>query len=72
MNRSEHLQRCKDRALAYVKEGEISNAIASFQSDMSKHDDTRQHSALPLMALLLFDGKLSTPEQVTKFISGFN
>ncbi len=72
MNRTEHLQWCKDRALAYVNDGDITNAIASFQSDMGKHDETRTHAALPLMAQLMFSGNLSTTNEVTKFIEGFN
>lgn len=72
MDRAEHLQWCKDRALAYVEEGDLNNAIASFQSDMGKHDETRNHSALPLMSQMLFSGNLSTADKVIKFIEGFN
>lgn len=72
MNRQEHLQWCKDRALAYVTDGDLSSAIASFASDMGKHDETRNHSALPLMSQMMFSGNLSTADQVTKFIEGFN
>ena len=37
MNRTEHLQWSKDRAIEYVNTGDNPGAFASFQSDMSKH-----------------------------------
>jgi hypothetical protein len=63
---------CKERALEYAKEGDTQNAFASFMSDMSKHDETKDHSALKMMPMMLFGGMLSTPEQMSKFIEGFN
>lgn len=72
MNRIEHLQWCKERALAYVNDGDVTGAMASFQSDMGKHEETRTHTALPLMAQLMFSGNLSTAGEVSKFIEDFN
>ena len=72
MTRVEHLQWCKDRALEYVKIGDLPNAFASFNSDMSKHPETTGHSALRLGAMLFFGGKLSTPAEMEKWIQGFN
>ena len=72
MNRSEHLQWCKDRAMEYVGSGDTSNAIASFTSDMSKHPETANHSALKLMGMMMFSGQLNTPHECEKFILGFN
>lgn len=40
MTRDEHLQWCKDRAVEYVDRGELSMALASFTSDVRKHEDT--------------------------------
>ena len=40
MERSEHLQWCKDRANAYLDTGEIAAAFASMVSDMGKHKET--------------------------------
>ncbi len=72
MNRIDHLQWCKDRALEYVRNGDLTNAIASFQSDMRKHAETANHAALELMSMMFFGGHLQTAAQVEKFIEGFN
>lgn len=40
MNRSEHLKRCKDRAIKLIEQGKIAEGMASFTSDMGKHPDT--------------------------------
>lgn len=72
MDRSEHLQWCKDRALEYVALGDMSNAWASFTSDMGKHKETAEHSALSLGMMMLMGGHLDTVTEMTKFINGFN
>lgn len=72
MDRSEHLQWCKDRAMEYINTGDVTNGIASFTSDMSKHEDTASHSALDLMATMMFSGMLNTVADAEKFILGFN
>lgn len=70
--RAEHLQWCKDRALEYVESGDLNNAWASMASDMTKHDETKNHSAIMLGSEMLFSGHLSTADEMTKFINGFN
>lgn len=72
MTRAEHLQWCKDRAMEYVRQGELQNAFASFTSDMGKHPETANHSALELGAMMLFGGLLSSASEVEKWIMGFN
>lgn len=72
MNRSEHLQWCKDRALEYVENGDTKNAIASMTSDMSKHEELADHLALELGMMLLLGGHLSTTHQMREWIIGFN
>lgn len=72
MNRNEHLQWCKDRAMEYVDKGEVADGIASFMSDMTKHPETDDHSALELMTMMLFGGHLETAQEASKFIQGFN
>ena len=73
MDRAEHLQWCKDRALEYVRTGNNQEAFASFASDLGKHDETddaRQlctHLGMPMLMM----GHLNTPDQMTKFIEGF-
>lgn len=72
MNRAEHLQWCKDRANEYVDKNNLSEAFASFQSDMTKHPETDGHSALQIGTMLLIGGHLSTSGQMRNWINGFN
>lgn len=72
MNRKEHLEWCKQRALEYVAAGDLNSAFASFQSDMRKHEETANHTSLVTMNQLYFSGQLSTPEKMRDFIEGFN
>jgi len=72
MTRNEHLQWCKDRAMEYVSIEDTKQAFASFSSDMSKHPETAQHSALQLGAMLFFGGHLNTVAEMRKWIEGFN
>lgn len=70
--RDEHLQWCKDRALAYADRGDNTNAIASMASDMSKHPETENHAALQLMVMLAMTGNFDRPGELRRFIEGFN
>jgi hypothetical protein len=73
MTRAEHLQWCKDRAIEILdKGGSPAEAYASFASDMGKHNDTANHSALQLGMMMLFGGHNQTNEEMKKFINGFN
>ena len=73
MNRSEHLQWCKDRANAYVDMGDLEQAFASMGSDIRKHDETRNHESTIMLGMqLMMIGDLDTPEKMRKFINGFN
>ena len=72
MNRADHLQWCKDRALEYVENHDTINAFASFQSDMTKHPETDGHLALEIGTMLLLGGNLSTAHQMREWIIGFN
>lgn len=72
MTRAEHLQWCKDRALEYINAGDTSQAFASFNSDMSKHPETANHSALQLGGMLFMGGHLKTIPEMEKWILGFN
>lgn len=73
-NRKEHLDWCKKRALEYVSIGDYKQAFNSMHSDLGKWPDTRPLQelsstlGLPLMAA----NKLSTKEQMTRWIEGFN
>ena len=72
MTRSEHLQWSKDRALEYVKIGEFPQAWASMTSDLQKHDETADHTAIGLGMMLFMGGQLSTAPEMENFINGFN
>jgi TorA maturation chaperone TorD len=72
MNREEHLQWCKIRALEYVDSDDIQNAWASMASDMQKHEETKDHIAINLGMSLMMIGQLSTPQEMRKFIEDFN
>lgn len=72
MDRGEHLAWCKKRALEYVDRGDVQTAWASFVSDMKKHPDTSDHSALELGFMLSMTGNLKSPMEMRKFIEGFN
>ena len=70
MTREEHLQWCKGRALGYVDDPQ--NAVASMASDLSKHPETETHIGIQLGLGLLMSGNLSNPQDVAKWINGFN
>lgn len=72
MTRAEHLQWCKDRALEYINNGDITNAYASICSDLTKHEETANHAGITLGMGLMITGKLDNVEEMRKFIEGFN
>lgn len=72
MDKKEHLQWCKDRALEYLDEDDVAQAYASFASDMSKHEETKDHSALELGVRMMFGGHLKSVNEMRNFIEGFN
>ena len=72
MNREEHLQWCKNRALQYVDQNDTTNAFSSFQSDIGNHEGTANHMALELGTMLLLGGHLSGQSQMRDWIAGFN
>lgn len=72
MNRQEHLQWSKNRALEYVKNGDNQNAFLSMQSDLSKHEELANHLALQMGTMLLMGGHLKTEDEMTNWIVGFN
>lgn len=72
VTRGDHIAWCKMRALEYVDEGDLVNAVASMLSDLGKHPATSCHVGISLGVTLQFTGQLKTEEQVRKFIEGFN
>jgi len=72
MTRKEHVEWCKKRALEYVDQGDITNAFASMGSDLNKHSETTNHPGIMLGMQMMMIGKLSTQEEMRRFIEGFN
>jgi hypothetical protein len=73
MNRDEHVEWTKQRAILELESGEPRaplNAIASVQSDLSKHPETRRHPAIELMGMLAMNGHLNTDAEIRSFIDG--
>jgi hypothetical protein len=70
MTREEHLQWCKGRALKYLDEGDMSNAVASMLSDLGKHEETRGvgQTMAPMGMMFLMQ---QDRDGVRKFITGF-
>ena len=67
----EHLAYCKRRALAYVEQGDLTQAFASMGSDLAAHPLTHNHSGVLLGTMLLMGGHLDTAEKMRTFIEGF-
>lgn len=44
MTRAEHLQWCKNRAMEYVRAGDLQQTVTSMLSDLSKHEETAASS----------------------------
>ena len=70
--REQHLNWCKERALAILNTGDIAGAYASMASDLRKHPETEDHIAIGLGMSLMFGGHLNTTNEMRKFIEGFN
>lgn len=72
MTRSEHLEWCKQRALAYLDAGNSKEAFASMLSDMRKHPETADNLGLAFGVQLRITGNMSSSHDVRKWIDGFN
>ena len=72
MTRAEHLAWAKQRAFELIDKGDLREAFLSMVSDLGKHDSTRDHSAITLGMSLLENHLLDKPQEMWKFIDGFN
>jgi len=74
MDRAEHLQWCKDRALEYVDRGDLEQAVSSMCSDMRKHPETENHPGIELGVMLMMAGHMNNANayETEKWINGFN
>ncbi len=73
MNRSEHLQWCKDRALEYLESGDPQSAFASMVSDVMKHEETSHHETTNMLGMqMLIAGHLHPDAKMEAWINGYN
>lgn len=74
LSRRDHLNWCKERALTYLANGDQTNAVLSFLSDMSKHEETTL--ANPTGAILAQLGTFALMSgndlEIRRWIEGFN
>lgn len=72
--RAEHLQFCKDRAMEYVNQGDLLNAVTSMMSDLEKHPETSStKGALGMLGMLAAQqAQLGDRDAVIRYIQGFN
>lgn len=70
--REEHLVWCKSRATEIAATGDLAGAYASMVSDLNKHPETEGHGAIQLGVMLMMGGHLSSVQEMSKFIDGFN
>lgn len=68
----EHLNRAIERALEYYDIGEKDNAVASFLSDVGKHQDTAWIQQHALTGVILWEGCYKGRDAFRKAMSGFN
>ena len=72
MTRAEHLEWCKQRALECLDMDDIGQVWTSMISDLGKHPETANHTAIKLGMMMLMAGHLSSQNKMRKFILGFN
>lgn len=70
MTREEYVQWCKDRAMEYVKRGDLLNGITSMMSDMDKREDTKLGDTLSALGMMV--AMKRDPREAERFITGFN
>ena len=72
MTRQEHLDWAKRRALEYIDRGDTVNGLTSMFSDLSKHDELKNHKGIEMGVMLMAIGSLSAPHDARRFVEGFN
>lgn len=74
--REEHLQFCKDRAMDYVNQGKLLEAVTSMMSDLTKHPETAKTAAAGPLAMLgllaMQQAQSGDRDGVVRYIKGFN
>lgn len=52
-DREEHLAWCKQRALQYLDQHDIQNAICSMMSDMKEHPETPVNQGIAMLGIMI-------------------
>ncbi len=72
MNRKEHIEWCKERALEYLDRNseyyDLFNAKTSMLADLRKHDETKDMVEIAFKMSMF----ATTHDEVERFIEGFN
>jgi hypothetical protein len=58
--------------MEYIRKGDLTNAVASMGSDLCKHDELKDHIALPLGMQFLISNEFDRKALITRWIQGFN
>lgn len=72
MTRGEHLNWAKVRALEYLDDGDLKNAVVSMLSDLRKHPELENHAGARLGVGLMLGGMLRDRHEIRRWIVGFN
>ena len=70
MTRDEHIEWCKRRAREYLGAGDHEQAVTSFLSDMTNHDETKDHIVRVLIVGYLFSNMRQSLEEARSLIEG--
>ena len=73
MTRKEHLEWAKARALEYLDAGDPAQGFTSMLSDLHKHPELENHVGVRMgVMFMLLPGWISNPQEVRRWIVGFN
>jgi hypothetical protein len=72
MTRKEHLEWCRRRALEYLDQGDVPNAVTSMLSNLQKHPETKLSAESPLSMLGMMTIMQNDRAGAKRFIEGFN
>lgn len=71
MTRDEHMAWCKKRANEYLDSGDVTNAVTSMMSDLTKHHETEGLVKGPLGMLGMMAAASGDPREASRYINGF-
>ena len=72
MDREEHLDWAKQRALEYVDANDLIGGFTSMASDLNKHPDLVGHAGIQLGMMQVAGGQLDSQTKMRYFILDFN